>query len=313
MYYIGVDLGGTNIAAGLVDEEGKIIKHKNIPTLKERGIDAICEDMIRVCQEIMSENKLKKEDIHAIGVGSPGTVDATKGIIVYANNIIINNFPVAERMNAQLGIPVYVGNDADCAALGEVTSGIAKGCKNAVILTLGTGVGGGLIINGEIYKSSFPGAGELGHQAIVYNGRQCNCGRKGCFERYASATALIKDAKKAAQNNPDSKLNEYVKGDLEKMNAKVPFDAAQAGDEVAKKVIDQYLEYLACGVANVINGLNPEMIILGGGVAKQGDNLTKPLTKKVEKEVYTDQLQTKIEVAMLGNDAGIIGAAMLGK
>lgn len=313
MYYIGVDLGGTNIAIGLVDEAGKIIKCKSIPTLSERGIDIICQDMIKLCTDMMSENNLTKEDIHSIGVGSPGLVDSEKGMIVYASNIIINDFPITTIMGEALDIPVYVANDADCAALGEVTSGVAKGCKNAIIVTLGTGVGGGMIMNGEIYKSSFPGAGELGHQVIVYNGRECPCGRKGCFERYASATALINDAKKAAKENPDSKLNDYIKGDFNKMNAKIPFDAAQAGDPVAEKVIDDYMNYLACGLANIVSMLKPEMIILGGGVAKQEDKLIKPLFKKVEQEAFAHDLQAEIKPAMLGNDAGIIGAAMLGK
>lgn len=313
MYYIGIDLGGTNIAIGLVNEAGEIVKNKSIPTLKERGIDAICQDMIRLCKTLMSQNNLTKEDIHSIGIGTPGTVDAEKGIIKYSNNISINNFPIRKVINESLDIPVYVANDADCAALGEVTSGAAKGCTNAVILTLGTGVGGGLVLNGEIYKSSFPGAGELGHAVIVYDGRQCSCGRKGCFEVYASATALINDAREAAKNNSDSKLNYYTEGDLSKMNAKIPFDAAQDGDIVAQEVIDQYLNYLACGIANLINTFKPEMIIIGGGVSRQNENLTNPLTQKVSEQIYAQGMETKIEVATLGNDAGIIGAAMLGK
>ncbi len=313
MYYIGIDLGGTNIAIGLVNAEGNIIKHKSIPTLKERGIDVICQDMIGLCESLMSQNNLTKKDIRAVGIGTPGTVDSEKGIIVYANNLIVDNFPITKVMNDSLDIPVYVANDADCAALGEVTSGAAKGCTNAIILTLGTGVGGGLVLNGEIYKSSFPGAGELGHHVIAYNGRQCNCGRKGCFEQYGSATALISDAQEAAKNNPDSRLNYYTDGILSKMNAKVPFDAAQDGDIIAQGVVDQYLNYLACGIANMVNIFKPEMIIIGGGVSRQKENLTKPLTQKVTQQIYAQEMKTKIEVATLGNDAGIIGAAMLGK
>lgn len=313
MYYIGIDLGGTNIAVGLVDEDGRIVQQKSIPTLKEREIDLICQDMIDLCKKIMNENNLTKKDIHSVGIGTPGTVDAENGIIVYANNIKINNYPITKKINESLDIPVYVGNDADCAALGEVKAGIAKGCSNAIILTLGTGVGGGMVLNGEIFKGSFPGAGELGHSVIDYNGRQCSCGRKGCFEQYASATALISDAKEAAKNNPDSRLNDYIGGDLNRMNAKVPFDAAQDGDVVAQGVIDQYMDYLACGIANLVNTFKPEMIIIGGGVSKQEENLTVPLTDRVAKEVYSSGMETKIEVATLGNDAGIIGAAMLGE
>ena len=216
-------------------------------------------------------------------------------------------------MRENLDIPVYVGNDADCAALGEVTSGIAKGCNNAIILTLGTGVGGGLIINGKIFSGSFPGGGELGHQVIIKGGRRCTCGRDGCLEAYASATGLITDAKEAAIANPDSILNKLVDGDISQMNAKIPFDAAQQGDAVGQKVIDGYMSYLATGIANLINIFKPEMIVLGGGVAKQKENLIKPLLEMVKKEVYSGDFRTKIDVALLGNDAGIIGAAMLGK
>lgn len=313
MYYIGVDLGGTNIAIGLVSEDGNLVKYKSIATLKERGIEAISQDIIKLCHSLMEENNLKKEDIHSVGIGTPGLVDSEKGIIVFASNIKMDNYPITKVMGESLGLPVYVANDADCAALGEVTSGIAKGCTNAIILTLGTGVGGGLILNGQIYKSSFPGAGELGHQVIVYGGRECGCGRKGCIEQYASATALIRDAAKAAKDNPSSRLNYYIGGDLSRMNAKVPFDAAADGDAVAQQVLDQYMDYLACGISDLINVFKPEMIIIGGGIARQKENLTGPLIQRVEKEVYSRDFRTKIEAAMLGNDAGIIGAAMLGK
>jgi len=313
MYYIGIDLGGTNIGAGLVDESGKIIMKKSTPTLTERKMEAICQDMIELCQKIMIENDLKREDIGSIGIGTPGLIDSEKGILIYSNNINFNKFEISKVMKEKLGIPVYVGNDADCAALGEVTSGVAKGCNNAIILTLGTGIGGGFIINGKIYSGSFPGAGEVGHHVIVQGGRPCTCGRKGCFEIYASATGLITDAKNAATTNPDSILNKLINGDLNKMNAKTPFDAAQQGDQVGQQVIDDYIGYLATGMANLINIFKPEMIALGGGVAKQKENLIKPLKEKIKKEVYFGDLQTKIEIALLGNDAGIIGAAMLGK
>ena len=313
MYYIGVDLGGTNIGAGLVSSEGEIIKSYSIPTLKERGINLICQDMIELCETIMAENNLSKEDIHSIGVGVPGTIDSKNKIVVYSNNIAINNFLMGAIMEEKLGIPIYLGNDADCAALGEVTAGIAKGCNNAIIITLGTGVGGGIIINGKIFTGSFPGGGEIGHQVIIENGRLCTCGRRGCLEYYASATALIIDAKEAALANPNSLLNKLVHSDLDKMNAKIPFDAADLGDDTGKKVVDAYISHLATGVTNLINIFNPEMIIIGGGVAKQKENLINPLSEKVKKEVFAGTLQTKIEVASLGNDAGIIGAAMMGK
>lgn len=313
MYYIGVDLGGTNIAIGLVDKEGKIIEQRSIPTLKERGIKLICDDMISLCQSLMDDNKLNKEDIHSIGIGTPGEIDSKNGVIVFASNIAMDNFPITETISSKLGIPTYLANDADCAALGEVTAGAGKGARNAVIVTLGTGIGGGLIVNGELYTGSYPGAGEIGHIVIDYKGRKCGCGRKGCFEQYGSATALINDAIRAAIANPTSQLNYYIKGDYDKMNAKIPFDAAKKGDRIAIEVIGQYLDYLSAGLTNIVNIFQPDTIIIGGGIAKQGDNLTIPLSNKVKKETFTKEFNTKIEVAKLGNDAGIIGAAMLGK
>ena len=313
MYYIGIDLGGTNIAAGLVNESGKIIMHKSIPTLKERAPEAIAQDMIELCKGIMVENNLTEKDIYSVGIGTPGFIDSEQGIIIYANNISFNNFPMGQIMKEAIGLPVYVGNDADCAALGEVTSGIAKGCKNAIILTLGTGVGGGLVINERIFSGSFPGGGELGHQVIIQDGKYCTCGRNGCLEAYASATALIDDAKEVATANPDSILNKLVGGDLSRMNAKIPFDAAQQGDMVGQELVTAYIGYLATGIVNLINIFKPEMIVLGGGVSKQKEKLIEPLVEMVKKEVYAGDFRTKIDVALLGNDAGIIGAAMLGK
>ncbi len=313
MYYIGIDLGGTNIAAGLVNELGKIVDYQTIATNKARGVEAIVQDMVELCNTMIRKSNLKKEEIHSIGIGVPGFVDSEKGLVVYATNLDIKDFPMGPVIEKKLEIPVYLGNDADCAALGEITSGIAKGCLNAIVITLGTGVGGGIIINGKIFSGSFPGGGELGHEVIVQNGRQCPCGRKGCLEAYASATALTQDAKAAALAYPDSLLSQLTLGDITQMDAKIPFDAAAQGDEIGQQVINEYIGYLATGITNLINIFKPEMIVLGGGVAKQKENLTKPLTEMVKKEVYAGDLRTKIKVALLGNDAGIIGAAMLGK
>ncbi len=311
MKYIGVDLGGTNIVVGLVDEEGKIIKLLNQPTLKERGIEKIFDDIIDMCKELIEEYQLDETSLKGIGIGSPGMIDRQNGIIVYSNNIKVHDFNARNYMESKLSYPVCLANDADCAALGEVAAGAAKGFSDAVIFTLGTGVGGGIIINGGIYSGYYPGGAEIGHQIIVKDGKQCSCGNKGCLEAYASATGLINMAKDAAASHPDSMLNKLTDGDLSAMNAKIPFDAAKAGDAAAKEVIDEYISCLAVGIANTINVFKPQVILIGGGVSKQEENLTGPLYEKVKGLVYGGDMRTVIKTAQLGNDAGLIGAAML--
>lgn len=313
MNYIGVDLGGTNIVVGLVDEEGKIIKSISRPTEKERGVEPIFDDIFSMCNELIGEFKLDKTSLKGIGIGIPGTIDDKNGVIVYSNNIKIDNFNVREYAKGKLDYEIKMANDADSAALGEVAAGSAKGCSDAIVVTLGTGVGGGIIIGGKIFSGFYPGGAEVGHQIIEAGGRQCSCGNKGCFEAYSSASALILAAKKKAEENKDSLLYKLVEGDLEKMNAKVPFDADQAGDKAGHEVIEEYLDYLAVGVANLINVFKPEAILLGGGVCRQGENLTVPLKERLAKLVYAGDLRTEIKIASLGNDAGLIGAAMLTK
>ncbi|GKX30382.1 glucokinase [Vallitalea longa] len=313
MYNIGIDLGGTNIAAAIVAEDGTIIRKGSTPTLREREYQPILKDMAMLALKLIEEEGINLEDIHSIGVGSPGTPDPENGIIVYTNNLNFKNTPIRDEIRKYIDKPVYLGNDANVAALGEYECGAGVGYKDLVAITLGTGVGSGVIIDEKIIDGSFNGGAELGHVSIDFNGITCSCGRKGCWEQYSSATALIRDAKEAAAQNTDSLLYKMVDGDLDKMNAKIPFDAAQAGDEVAGAVIDNYVKLLAVGIVNVINIFQPEIIVLGGGVSAQGDNLIKPLKKEIINEIYggEEAFKTKVQVAKLGNDAGIIGAAML--
>jgi glucokinase len=264
-----------------------------------------------MCQELIKTFKLDAQSLKGIGIGVPGSVDTEKGMIIYANNLKIDGFQAKQYLEESLGFPVYVANDADCAALGEVIAGGAKGSRDAVVFTLGTGVGGGIIINGKIFSGFYPGGAELGHQIIKHGGRPCTCGNRGCLEAYASATALILSANQKALANPGSMLYAMSEGEAAQMTAKIPFDAAARGDKVAQEVIESYMEYLAVGIANAVNVFNPEIILLGGGVAKQGDNLILPLTEKVKTMVYGGHMSTVIRTASRGNDAGLIGAAML--
>lgn len=315
MYYIGIDLGGTNIAVGLVDEEGKIIHKDSVPTLNEREYPEIIKDMAMLSLKVIEDSGVSLKDVKSIGIGSPGTPNSEEGILVYANNLKFRNVPMRAEMQKYVDLPVYLDNDANVAALAESVAGACKGAKHSVTITLGTGVGTGVVIDGKVYSGFNNAAAEMGHMVIVVDGEQCTCGRKGCWEAYASATALIRQTKKAAVANPDSLINKLVDGDLSKINAKVPFDAARQGDRVGLQIVEEYMKYLAEGLANVINIFQPEIIAIGGGISKEGEYLLTPLRKLVSERIYTLEgvPQTRIVAAQLGNDAGIVGAAMLGK
>lgn len=313
VHYIGVDLGGTNIGVGVVSESGEIILQKSAPTLAERTSGEIIKDITRLCLEIASEAGIGFGDIASVGIGSPGVINPEEGTVVYSNNLNFRNVKICEDIEKELHVPVFVDNDANCAALGESVAGAAKGSKVSITITLGTGIGSGIIIDGKIYSGPFFGAGEFGHHAIIMDGELCTCGRKGCWESYASATGLIRDGKAAAHKNPDSKIMALVNGDISKVTGKVIFDAKDAGDETATAVVAQYIKYLAAGIGNVVNIFQPEIIAITGGISAQGDKLLIPLTELVKKLVFGGELKTKIVISTLGNNAGIIGAAMLNR
>lgn len=311
-YYLGIDLGGTNIAAGVVDEEYKIIAKAKTSTLRHRTAEEIANSMADVAREAVKEAELSLEDIESIGVGSPGTVDSDRGIIVYANNIGFLNTPVGDMLFEKLGRPVYVENDANAAAYGEFVAGSAKDANSAVCITLGTGVGGGIIIDGKIYSGFNYAGAELGHTVIEVDGAQCTCGRRGCFEAYSSATGLIRMTKEAMDAHPESKMHEMM-GDH--ISGRLAFNAMRANDSAAAGVVEKYIKYLAAGITNVINIFQPEVLCIGGGVCNEGSALLDPLKKIISQEVYTrrSDKNTEIVIASLGNDAGIIGAAFLGR
>lgn len=314
MYYIGVDLGGTNIASGLVDEEGKIICKGSVPTLRERSHQEIMKDMATLIQKVIKDSGVDIKDIKSIGVGSPGTPNSKDGILVYACNLNFRNVPIRAELQKYFDLPVYLDNDANCAALAESVAGAAKGVEHSVTVTLGTGIGAGIVIDGKIFSGFNNAASELGHMVIVSDGEQCTCGRKGCWESYASATALIRQTQRAAEQNSGSLINQLVGGNMKRIDAKTAFDAARQGDETGLKVVNRYTKYLAEGITNIINSLQPEVLAIGGGICKEGEYLLKPLRDMVSEVVYSkDVPQTQIRVAQMGNDAGIVGAAMLGK
>ena len=313
-YYVGIDLGGTNIVAGVVDEEYNIIAKASTKTNCPRPEKEIADDMARMAIEAVKNAKLSMDQIEWIGVGTPGIANSETGIIEYSNNLGFKNTPMVKYIQETIDKPVFIENDANAAAYGEFVAGAAKGAKNAVCITLGTGVGGGIIIDGRIYSgSNFAGA-EIGHTVIEVDGAQCSCGRKGCFEAYSSATGLIRMTKEAIAEHPDCIMaqSEKEKG---KVTARTSFDCMRAGDKYAKAVVDKYIKYLAAGITNTINIFQPDVLCIGGGVCNEGDPLLLPVKELVKNEVYTrnSEKNTEIVIAKLGNDAGIIGAAFLGR
>ena len=313
MFTIGIDLGGTNIVAAVVDEKYNIIAKAKTPTAVPRSAELIFDDIAKVCKEAVEKAGLTMNDISSVGLGTPGTVNSD-GVIEFANNLNFDNVPPKDMIIERLGDkPDYVANDANCAALGEAYAGCGNGAKNFIAVTLGTGVGSGVIIDGKIVTGVNNAGGECGHMVIVVDGEACTCGRHGCWEAYASATALINQTKKAMEQYPDSVMHQLAKEEG-KVSGKTAFDAMRRGDIAGIKVVDQYIKYVACGIINLVNALQPEIICVGGGICNEGETLLRPLRRYIEAERYSvySKIQTKILKAELGNDAGIIGAAILG-
>ena len=315
MYKLGIDLGGTNIVAGVVDKKYKIAAKASCKTAVPRPESEICDSMAEVAKKAVEKAKLTMEDIESVGIGVPGAVNPKTGVIEYSANLFFHNWEVVEMMEERLGKKVHIENDANAAALGEYLAGSAKGARNAVAITLGTGVGGGIIIDGKIYSgSNFAGA-ELGHMVIVKDGKECACGRRGCWETYASATGLINLTKQKilSEKLEFSYMLKLCDGDINKVNGRTAFDAMRDGDPTAKSVVEEYISYLSCGLVNIINIFQPDVLCIGGGISNEGENLLAPVRSYVERERYTkhNDKQTVICKCTLGNDAGIIGAAYL--
>lgn len=311
-YFIGIDLGGTNIAAGVVSQDGQLLCKTSLPTGARRPAGEIVADMARAAEQCLAASGLDKSQIEALGVGVPGAIDNDTGMVLFTANLDWRSLPLARMLRELLDLPVYLGNDADCAALGEALAGGAQDFESALMITLGTGIGGGLVSHRKLF-TGWSGVGiEPGHFTLVAGGVQCGCGNRGCFEAYASATALIRQTREAMITHPDSALWNFADS-VEQVNAKTVFDAAAVGDSVAQTVVDQYEEYLAAGIGGIVNLFRPHAVILGGGVSNQGENLLVPLRKKLKKYCYASQYIAPPQVvkATLGNDAGIIGAALL--
>ena len=318
MYRIGIDLGGTNIAAGLVDESFRIVAKESVPTLVGRPNEEIVADIAALCHRVCAMAGITEKDVISVGIASPGTVSNETGEVLYANNLGMHHFPIIPLLKKQISVQnVYIENDANAAAWGEAIAGAAKGSRSSVMITLGTGVGGGIVADGKIYKGFNSAAGELGHIVIRVDGRQCTCGRRGCWETYSSATGLIRTTEEKAEEcrkaNRPTKMTDLI---AEKGHAtgRTAFDAMRQGDEAAKEVVDEYVKYLASGLADMINIFQPEVLSIGGGISNEGQSLLDMLIPLVRKQTYGSGVvpYTDIRIAELKNDAGIIGAAVLG-
>ncbi len=317
MYYLGVDVGGTNIAVGVVNEENAIVAKASHPTPVPCSEDAFCDAILEVCKDALAKAGITLDDVPWVGIGCPGTVNRQTGIIEFANNLYFKNFALRDKMTERLGGKnVILENDANAAAYGEFQAGALRGVDNGLAITLGTGVGGGVIIHHKVYSGSNFAGGELGHTVIVVDGRPCTCGRKGCWETYASATGLINTTKEYMQNAPkNSPLWTIVEGDISKVNGRTAFDAMRAGDPIGKEIVDEYIKYLSIGLIDMVNIFQPDILCIGGGICNEGETLLGPVREYVYEQQYAMYSSKKVTIvrAQLGNDAGIIGAAMLGK
>lgn len=311
MILIGIDLGGTNIAVGAVDEDGRILYQTSVKTLAQRPFAEVVRDMAACAKKVM--DALPGREFGGIGIGIPGVADE-KGVVLNCTNLGWFNEPLADEMRKYFDLPVYIGNDANVAALAECCAGAAKGCRSSVMITLGTGVGGGIVIDGKPWNGAHGRGGEIGHMTLVPDGVPCTCGNNGCVERYCSATALIRMGQQECRAFPDSLILKKAGGDPDRINAKTVIDAAKEGDAPALRVFNSFVNYLALAINNLTASLDPEMFVLGGGVSHAGAFLLDAVRALLPRyQIFKALPIPRVELAKLGNEAGIIGAAMLGR
>ena len=311
-FFIGIDLGGTFIKGGIVSSFGEILFSDSVKTQADLGNEKVTKNICYLITSLLEKSKMKKEDIVGVGVGVPGIIDSANGIAVCSHNLHFDNFEIKNKIEKETKLTVKIANDANLALLGETLFGAAKDCKNVVMLTLGTGVGGGAIVDGILLEGNKSAGAEFGHFVIACNGNKCSCGRNGCLEAYSSATALIQKTKDEMLKNKTSEM--WQVGNLEKVNGKTAFDYANE-DKTAKGIVDWYLKHLACGITNLCNIFRPKVFIIGGGISNQGEALIKPLQQLVDKEIFASEYtpKSKIVTAKLGNNAGVLGSVGLFK
>ena len=314
MIYIGIDVGGMSIKAGVVDENGNILVKKSCPTRGERGYVAMIRDMANLAEQVTKESGHESSEVQSIGVGIPGIMDQRTGMVPFCTNLSWHDVPILQEFRKYTDKPVFVDNDATAAALAESVKGVSKDTSSCVFVTLGTGVGGGVIMNGKVFTGAHGVATEIGHMVTVAGGHPCSCGKRGCWERYASASALIRDGRVLCAENPRCRLMEHVDGNILSITAKDVINLAMAGDPDCRAIFENYVYHLVLGLTNLINVYDPEIIVLGGGVSHCGDFLLNAVRALLPKYVFFKSMPyARVELARLTNDTGIIGAAMLGK
>ena len=311
MIAIGIDIGGTSIKGAAVYDDGRMLDVFSLPVVREDPGEVTVNKLIDVVEKYIEEKGIAKE-IVGIGFGIPGLLDIENGVVVFSNNLKWENLPIAELFQKRLPYKVRIANDANVAAFGEAKFGAGKGVPYVVMLTLGTGVGGGIVLDGKLYEGNEGKGAEMGHIVMEFDGRQCSCGRKGCLEAYASATALIRDTKEAMEKHPESLMHQAA-ADLGKVDGRVAFIAARKGDKVALEVVEQYVYFLSEGILNYCNIFRPNVVILSGGIANEGDYLFDKINNylKVHQYGYPRSPVVKVVPAKLGYDSGKIGAASL--
>ncbi len=311
MISIGIDLGGTFIKAGVVDDAGNILIKGSRPTGSERGHEATIRDMAQLSLELVEARGLSIGDIDSVGIGIPGVIDE-HGVVPLLTNLFWHDVKLVERMRAYIDKPVFVANDATVAGFAESVAGVSKGTRSSVFITLGTGLGGGVVIDGKPFVGAHGVGSEIGHTMLVLGGVLCTCGNRGCWERYASATALIRMGRERMSADPEGMIAREARGDADNVTGKLVVDCAKAGDPGAVAVFDEYVYYLAAGLANMVNVYDPEVIALGGGVSAAGAFLLDAVRKKLPELIfYKTMPYARVELATLGNDAGLIGAALM--
>ncbi len=313
MYRVGVDLGGMSIKCGIVNDEGSILYKSSCDTMAEEDNEIIIGNMAKLILALIEESGIDKSEIESVGVGSPGTIDFNNGIVLSAYNLGFENVEIKNQLEKEIDLPVFVENDANCASIAEYYAGNGKGYNSVFTVTIGTGIGGGLVRNGKCDSGSFFTGGEFGHMVIVSNGNQCTCGRYGCFEAYCSATALIKKMQDVCADNEQSILMKLADNMIENLNPILLFEALELNCHIANKIIDEYNIHLSDALANYINIFEPEIILIGGGISKQGENLLEEVRKLTYEKAFNKKSKVKIETTKFFNDAGIIGASFLGK
>lgn len=311
-YYVGIDIGGTFIKGGVVTEKGEIIYSNKIKTEVEKGNDKIVENINTLINMLLEKSNTNKQNVIGVGIGVPGTIDSEKGIVVCAHNLKFYNFEIVDKLKVLSKLEVKIENDANLALIGETMFGAAKGCSEVVMITLGTGVGGGAIVKGKLLEGNKSAGAEFGHSVLVVDGNQCSCGRKGCFEAYSSATALINKTKELMEQNKNSKIWEV--GSIKNVDGETVFKYVKT-DETAQQVLNWYLKYLACGVVNYANVFRPQIFVVGGGIANQGEVIIKPLNDYMKKDLFASGMSPDVKVvaATLGNNAGVLGSVGLYK